>query len=319
MTAVVVTSENLAEFNAERLGVAKPEPAAAPAGEKPVEGEPAVESASDADPATAGAEAGEQQGKTTESEAKPKVHLRFSELTEQRKQAEAEAAKARDEAKAARERAELAEREAQELRAKYEPPKPDELGPKPARAQFSTDEDFSLALEDWAGEKAIRERDAKEAAAKIERAWTERQTATKAELPDYDAVIAAGANLVVSNQVSDAILESDVGPKILYHLAKNPALVDELKRVSVTSALRKIGNLEAKLSAETPKPAAASETKVEPAKPAVAATEISRAPAPISPLKGGDTSTASSPIDSKGQFHGTYAEYKAARKAGLIK
>jgi hypothetical protein len=222
LSAVVVTSENLAQFNAEHLGLVVPEPAAAPVGEKPA-GEPAVESASESEAGNAGAEAGEQQGKSTESEGKPKVHLRFSELTEQRKQAEADAAKARDDAKAARERAELAERQAAELRAKYEPPKPDELGPKPTRTQFTTDEDFSLALEDWAGEKAVRERDAKDAQAKIEQAWNTRQAATKAELADYDAVIAAGANLVVSNQVRDAIVESDVGPKILYHLAKNPA------------------------------------------------------------------------------------------------
>jgi hypothetical protein len=60
------------------------------------------------------------------------------------------------------------------------------------------------------------------------------------------------------------------------------------------------------------------ETKVE-TKPAVAATEISRAPAPINPLKGGDASTAVSSVDSKGEYHGTYAEYKAKRKAGLIR
>lgn len=309
MTAEVVTSENSAAFYARHLHLDAPEPAAA----AEVSAEPAVESATEIESGTPEAEASEQQGKSTESEGKSKVHLRFSELTDAKKLAEADAAKARDEAKAERERAELAERTANDLRAKYEPPKPDELGPKPERAQFTNDQEHDKALEDWLTDKVNRDRDQKDAAAKIERAWTERQTATKADLPDYDAVIAAGANLVVSNQVRDAILESEQGPQILYHLAKNPDLVEELKRVSVASALRRIGRLEAQLE----KPAPASTT---PAKPAAAVTEISRAPAPISPLKGGDNaSTAGPSVDSNGQYHGTYAQWKAGRKAGTIK
>jgi hypothetical protein len=122
---------------------------------------------------------------------------------------------------------------------------------------------------------------------------------------------------VVSNEVRDAILESEQGPKILHHLAKNPDLVEELKRLPARSAVLRIGKLDAKFEAE--KPASASTTKVEPAKPVVAAaTEISRAPAPISPLKGGDTSTASTPIDSKGVYHGDYATWKRLRKEGKI-
>jgi hypothetical protein len=173
LSAVVVTSENSAEFYASRLGLDAPEPAAAAE-----VAEPAVESAAKTEPGTAEAEASEQHAEATDSQAKSKVHLRFSELTEQRKQAEAEAAKARDDAKAARERADLAETGSGALRAKYEPPKPDELGPEPTREQFSSDQDFALALKDWAGEAAIRDRDQKDAAAKIERAWNERQTAS---------------------------------------------------------------------------------------------------------------------------------------------
>jgi hypothetical protein len=295
------------------LGLDAPEPAAA----AEITAEPAVESAATTEAGTAEAEAGEQPGKQTESDGKSKVHLRFSELTDAKKVAEADAAKARDEAKAARDRAELAERQAAELRAKYEPPKPDELGPEPTRAQFANDAEFALALKDWAGESAIRERDHKEAAAKIERAWNERQAAVRAEVPDYDAVIAAGSNLVVSNEVRDAILESEQGPKILHHLAKNPDLVEELKRLPARSAVLRIGKLDAKFEAEKPQ-ASASTTKVEPAKPVTAATEISRAPAPISPLKGGDTSTASAPIDSNGVYHGDYATWKRLRAEGKI-
>jgi len=44
----------------------------------------------------------------------------------------------------------------------------------------------------------------------------------------------------------------------------------------------------------------------------------SKAPAPINPIRGG-TSAADVPINSDGDFHGTYAQWKNQRKNGKIK
>lgn len=312
MNAVVVTSENSGEFYAKRLGLDAPEPAAASEPEK-VKEEPVKESGkaeAQANPET-GAEA-EQDSQHPDPEKRQKLNLRFSELSKQAREAKERAEKAESDAKASREARELAEREALELRAKYEPPKTDEIGPKPARNQFANDEEFLAAVEDWAGEKAVREKEQKDRQAAIERQWSERQAAVKAELPDYDDVLKAGASLMVSNEVRDAILESEVGPALLYHLAANPDFVRDLAKKSRTAALREIGKL------EVTKPWEAKKAPSSPAKPVAAASEISRAPAPITPLKGG-AAVETAKIDSEGRFYGTFAEYKAARAKGLIK
>jgi len=301
LVAEVVTSENSAEFYATRLRLA-PEPAAAT---EPVE--PTLESVE----TKTGADAEAEPEQQTDPDKKQRLNLRFSELTEKAKTAEADAAKAREEAKADRERASAAERRAAELQSKYEPPKPDNLGPEPQLEQFDSAAEWGKALKEWTVETAVRERDQKEAAAKVEAKWNERQGAFKAETPDYDATIAAGAELIVSIKVRDAILESDAGPQILYEFAKNPQLVADLKTRGDDWALRKVGTLEAKFEKTSPEPKEAP-------KPAVAATKISRAPAPIHPLKTPTVSTEPL-IDAAGEYHGTFEQYKAARKAGRIK
>lgn len=311
MERVVLTSENSGAFYERELNLA-PEPVAAPAKPETAKpGEPAVESvqAVAVEPPD---EANDKQ--IPDPDARQKVNLRFSELTEKRKAAEAEAETAKAEAKAERDARALAERRAAELQAKYEPPKPDELGPKPTREQFSDPATFETALEDYIVEKTTRERDQREAQAKVEQAWTARQTAAKAELPDYETVLEASANLVVSNEVRDAILESDVGPKILYHLAKNPELVSDLAKKSRAGALLMIGRLDAQFAKASAEPVGSKE----PVKPVVAASEPSRAPAPIIPLRG-VSAPVESPIGPDGVFHGSPAEWRALRKAGKIR
>lgn len=307
-----MTSENLAEFNRDRLRLA-PEPAVAPAKEA---GEPAVESEAKKTAENPEAETDEQLGKIPDPEAKQKIQGRFSDLSKARDAAKAEADAAKAERAAAVERAEKAERAAAELRTKYERPKVDGPGPEPQRAQFANDDEHRKALIDWAGDKAIHERSQQERSERQAKAWDERQVAARAEIPTYDADLAAGANLMVSNEVRDAIIESEQGPKILHYLTKNAAFVEELSRDTATRALFKIGKLEAKFEAEKAKPAPAAETK-EPAKPAAAATEISRAPAPITRLQP-VVASAEIPVDAKGEFYGTAEQYRALRKAGKI-
>ena len=114
----------------------------------------------------------------------------------------------------------------------------------------------------------------------------------------------ASSDVVVGDHIRDAILESDVGPKILYHLAENPEIAEKLSSLSTASALREIGKLEARFE------------KVE--APAAKAVSVSKAPAPIAPLKA-KGSALDVNIDSKGEFHGTFQAWKAARLAGKIR
>ena len=82
------------------------------------------------------------------------------------------------------------------------------------------------------------------------------------------------------NPVVLAIMESDIGADIAYHLGSH---VDEAKKIfalSPASAIREIGKLEARLSTPTEKPKAPS-----------------KAPAPITPLTGTAPVSSSAPSD----------------------
>lgn len=301
----VVTSENLSAFVEKKLNLAAPEPAPVVEGETQLTA-PAVES-------EASAETPESESETDEhsdSNTKDTRRQRFSELTEKRKAAEALAERHATEAKTEREARLQAERQTAELRAKYEPPPAEELGPQPQLNQFNNVDEYAKALTDWAGDKAIRAERKQEAETRqqalqqaTEKAWQERQIAARKEIPTYDADIAANKDLEVHVPVREAILESEFGPKLLHHLAKNPDYTAKLYAMSPASAVREIGKLEASL---TPK----NET--------VSGKEISRAPAPITPIKA--TSAPGGPaVGADGEFHGSYEEWKAARKAGKIK
>lgn len=295
MTVVTVTSENLAIFNEQRMGNSAPTEAAAPA-------EPVVEK-----PITIDAEEPAEPQEEQEEHKKPsKIDKRFAELTKQREEAKREAADAR------------AAKEAMEVRIKAleSQGKPEEVkadpDAKPSPKQFADAFEYAEALAEWSAENALKNRDKAEVEKKqiAERQkvlsdWETRQSATRAEVADYAEVIES-SQVAVSDQVRDAIIESDVGPKILYHLAKNPDFAEMLQSKSVSSALREIGKLEAKLSADK-----------SPEVPVKPVAQPSRAPAPISPIRG--TKPVESSLASDGEFHGTYAQWKEARNAKRIK
>lgn len=301
---VVLTSENSAEFYAKVLNLSEPAKA--------------VESAEEVIVADA-EKAAQQQTSISDKPDVPKkedVRVRFSELTEQRKTAEAKAEKAEAEVKVEREARALAEKRAQEAEAKLAPPEKvvEELGPEPQREQFATDKDYAQSWADWTGEKQEREAAEKRTIAereKTQRLFVERQALFKAATPDYEQVINA-STVEVSNDVRDAIIESEVGPQLLHHFAQHPEDAEKLKKLSRVNALKEVGKLEDKIIGAAPVKASGEEKAV------VAAQEISRAPAPITPLKGANA-PAGSPVNSKGEYFGTHADYKAARKAGLIK
>jgi len=300
----VVTSANAEEFYANRLGLAE---------EAPVE---AVEEKT-AEPTEEANDQSEQPIQETETKAteekkqNPKLEKRFSELTKQREEARKEAAKERD----ARE---ALEKRISELEGRAEP-KPVEENVKPSPSQFNDAFEYAEALAEWSAENALLNRDKAEAERKeqeqrqsVIKSWNERLETVKADLPDYDEMIASASDITVNDAIRDAMLESEQGPRILYHLAENPELAEKLNTLSTVSALREIGKLEAKFEAsETPKDA---KTEAE-TKPSIAR---SKAPAPISPIKT-SSAVADVGVGSDGEFHGTYQQWRESRKAGKIR
>lgn len=293
VAANVVTSENLAEFTAKKLGLADKAPSeAAPT-------EPQVD-ADQSEPS----EVAEEATATEDRKQNPKLEKRFSDLTKQREAARQEAQRERE----ARERLEA---ELASLKTKANPVKDEpKFDEEPKPEQFTDMYEYAKALTDYRVDQRLQEEKQKEAVAKAEaerqkviNTWAKRVEEAKAEMPDFEDMVGS-ADVVVSNEVRDAIFESDVGPRILYHLAENPEIAEKLQGMTLTRALATIGKLEAQFEKTAPQ-----------TKPVVGK---SKAPAPINPIK----ASANGPItdlDSNRQFHGSYQAWKAARLAGRIR
>jgi len=289
----IVTSENLADFNADKLGLAsESSPTAAEVDENP--SEPAAEKGQ-SEPKLADDEA----TGTEEKKQNPKLEKRFSELTKQRKEAEA--------------RAEELERRLAAIEGKQAQPEQSqpESNQKPTPDQYKDAFEYAEALADWSAEQALVKREQevkrKEFEAqkqKVIQTWQEKLEATKAELPDYEDMVAS-SSVAVNDTVRDAILESDVGPRILYELASDDEMAEKLSTMSTASALKLIGKLEAKFEK--------TEEPVKAEKKTVAAK--SKAPEPIRPLRstGG---VAEVSLDGNDM---SYQQWKAARQAGKIR
>ena len=291
----VLTSENAAEFYANRLGLAE-----STADTEAVEETPEPESTEDqSEPKEAEKEAN-QEG---ERKQNPKLEKRFSEITKQREEARQEAQRERQARVDLEQRLAALEQQRQ--------PQAINVDQEPQPSQFSDAFEYAKALAEFSTERALAERDRQveqareqEAQQKIIQSWAQKVQEAKAELPDFDDLVAS-SDVVVNNAVRDAILESDVGPKILYHLAENNDLAKKIASLSPNAALREIGKLEAKFEAKP-------ETKQ------TAPVVRSKAPAPIQPIRGGQ-GQPDVPMSANGEWHGSYQAWKLARKAGKIR
>lgn len=302
----VVTNENFEAYVDKQLGI---DPAAAAKAELvKVEEEKAAKVAAEEDPAEEFIEPSKDE---KAQKKKNELNARFKELTDAKKEAERKAAEASASARQEREAKEALERERNELKAKYEPPKTDELGAKPELSQFQAAEDYEKAMEEWTGDKVRieegkkqREEQAQRRAADVKKAWDANLTAVKEKIPDYAEIITA-SEVMLSNEAKQAIFESDLGPEMLYHYAKNPDEATKLGELTVDKMHRAIGRLEAKLGEK-------------PQTEKIRVAEISKAPPPISPLKGGTAAVGvlkGSDDVPKGM---TYDQWKKHYEAGKI-
>ena len=288
----VLTSENAAEFYAQKLGIA---PAQEPT-EAVEQTEPVVEEADGSEP-----EAKEEA--TPQDEPKkqnPKLEKRFSDITKQREEARREAESERQR------RVELEQR----LAALEQQNRPRQVvqDQEPQPSQFQDAFEYAKALAEYTADKRIEEMKAQEANAKAEaerqqviQAWATKVEAAKSDLPDFDAMVAS-SDVVVNDAIRDAILESDVGPKILYHLAEDADYARKVAGMPIRAALKEIGKLEARFEAKAEE------------KPVVR----SKAPAPVTPIRAA-AGIAETKLDNNGQWFGSYSEWKAARKAGRVR
>jgi hypothetical protein len=291
----VLTSENAAEFYAQKLGLAPESQASEADVAETQQTEPEQGEAEGSEP-----EAREEAKPQDEPKKQnPKLEKRFSEITKQREEA-------RKEAEAERQR--RVELEQRLAALEQQAPKKEFVDQEPQPSQFQDAFEYAKALAEYTADKRIEEMKRQEAEAKAEaerqsmiQEWSKKVESAKADLPDFDDMVAS-SDVIVSNEIRDAILESDVGPKILYHLAENSDFAKKVASMPIRAALKEIGKLEARFEAKAEE------------KPVVK----SKAPAPVTPIRAA-SGVAETKMSSDGNWYGSYAEWKAARKAGKVR
>lgn len=292
----VVTSENLAEFAANKLGLAVQAPTEA------AEAEPVVEQEVQSEPEQEVPAEEEAKAEDKPKKANPKLEKRFSELSKARDQA-------RQEAQREREAREALESRLRALEQQASPQAQDNSG-KPNPENFDDAFKYAEALAQYEARRIINEERANEAQAKIAEeqskklaTWAERVSKAKEEFEDYDEMINS-SDVSIHNVLQDAIIESEVGPKILYHLAENEEYAKKFASMPLPQALKELGKLESRYG----------DSKEE--KPA--AIRKSKAPPPISPIKA-TSGALDVPVNERGEFGGSYQQWKELRKAGKIR
>lgn len=176
--------------------------------------------------------------------------------------------------------------------------------PKPG--DFKTVGEYTRALVKYEAKKAgetgkanAEQSRQQERATELVSAFVKRQDDFIAATPDYEDVV-GGSDLIIPNIATQYLIESEFGPQLGYHLAKNPDEAARLRTLSPSRCLAELGKLETKFEkSATPAPKA----------DAGATKEVSKAPAPIQPLEGKEASVTKDPKDM------TFQELRAFRES----
>lgn len=121
--------------------------------------------------------------------------------------------------------------------------------------------------------------------------WQQRVEQATAELPDFEEVLSS-SDVPMSDFMRDAIIDSDLGPKVAYWLANNPDEAKKIASMSPLATVKAIGRLEERLESQAKAP-----------------KKPTSAPAPLTPV-GGKASVSKDP----GKM--SDAEYLEWRKKG---
>jgi hypothetical protein len=194
---------------------------------------------------------------------------------------------------------------------KVEPSSPAAADGKPKPDSFETHAEYVEALTDWKTEQAFKKRDQSLAQSQVQieqakkvKSYVEKRDAFKASNPDFDEVMEDVADIQVPASVQELLLSSDNGPELAYELAKNRDELARICKLAPLAAARELGRLESKLSPASPG------KKQE--------QKITKAPAPLAPVKGGGTASIPKTLDEAAKSD-DFATYKKLREAELKK
>lgn len=173
---------------------------------------------------------------------------------------------------------------------------------RPDPESFKTYEDYVEALADWKVEQRMQQREAASKQETLQESYNRQIAEAQKAYSDFDEAIAEYDFHLMPRHAQEALLHSDMGAHIAYHIANNPEIGDAISRLSPVQAALKIGELGLQLRSQTPR--------------AKAAPKFTKAPPPISPLKGTATSQRTlADYVAAGDHEG----YAAARRAGLTR
>lgn len=151
-------------------------------------------------------------------------------------------------------------------------------GIKPKFSDFNDIEAYAEALTDWKLSHSLSQVQQQTAMMQTAKTYEARLEQFKKTAADFDDVMTEFVEDYGNMNVPEVIqvaYESDVGPQLAYHLAKNPTEFERIAKLPSHRRLLELGKLEDKISAQSQTAAPAKETK-----------KISAAPKPVQPVKG---------------------------------
>ena len=135
----------------------------------------------------------------------------------------------------------------EERLAKAEPARPTDPG-MPTIDKFDNFDDYVTAKAEYIASQTLSKHEQRQAAEKAKAAqqqtvegWNKRVAA--ADIPDFHDVVAA-SDVPMTQVMQQAIMESDLGPKLAYHLATNPEEAEKIARMTPIGAVRALTLIE---------------------------------------------------------------------------
>jgi len=285
-TTTPATEEN----KAASAGADKTEDPAAPGELKADEAKPSVtEEIKAADPD----DEKEDDDTTAEALKNPGAKKRLGGWARKAEKAAKEARELREENE--RLKAQVANKSAEAAPVKTDPAKPApkvEAKPKPKPEDFTSVDDYTDALVDWKLDEKLAAKEQTQAErqkavaettrlVEVMKGWDAqiKAVAAEPEYADFSDVVLKG-NVQYPEFLCQALYEDENGAKVAYQLAKDPALLADIKAMSPAKAIAKLGRLSAKFDAVETTPVIPA---TEPQKPK---PQPSAAPKPIVPSSG---------------------------------
>jgi len=171
-------------------------------------------------------------------------------------------------------------------------------GGRPSRADYDNDEDYVDSLTTWKVEQKLagvrQELTQEQMQSQAQASWGSKVDQARTDYADYDTVMEDAQDIPVTPAVVEALQSSEIGADVAYYLAKHPEKAERLNTLPPLSQVREIGRIEA---------------LVEGNKSGAQKKSVSKAPAPIKPVR----NTASKGTGKKSLDDMSPSEYMAYR------